>query len=292
LYDKKSHSSTRKPIRTKSRNIRIVFIGERLNQVLTTPNVRPTIFVEAHYAAKLSIDLLPLLFHLGGWRQHHAELHTALAIKIYRLLQTLLMAFQFHGDECDCELDIKSYPAMAHMAPVFMAPLLVCDDDDPGDRSWRQTLLKERPLSFVIAGLVEVLGWWGYKDREFYLKEPEGFYSSMEDLNIGMHLLASKTPRLSHIPLITRTFANRARPGVPSRKQSLLYGPLCFQHRRCGLLSCRKTAEEAGGTLLRCAGGCDGLEQYCCREHQSKHWKMHKGFCKGRKKTVDSRAGT
>jgi hypothetical protein len=42
--------------------------------------------------------------------------------------------------------------------------------------------------------------------------------------------------------------------------------------------------QEAGGTLLRCGGDCECLEQYsryCCREHQLTHWKTHKRLCKG-----------
>lgn len=72
---------------------------------------------------------------------------------------------------------------------------------------------------------------------------------------------------------ITSALARKEVPEKPTRDASLLYTPLYFEHRRCGLLSCRKLAEDTeSGVLFRCSGGYEGLEQYCCREHQLEHW--------------------
>ena len=247
--------------------------------------------VETHLTAKYVIDLLPLLFHIGGFRDSQEEERTDLAVNVLTLTMYLIDLVMLAPNVCDCANTTRNFPEVARLTPPFMGTLLLCDADDEEDKTWRQDLLKERPVSFAIAGLVEVIGWWGYKGRGFYRDDENLFFSLAETLSEKLALIVLRTHRLAHILSIARTFARREMPGKPNRKKSLLYGPLCFQHRRCGLLSCRKTAEEAGGTLLRCAGGCDGLEQYCCREHQLEHWKDHKTFCKGiRRKMTQGKA--
>jgi hypothetical protein len=93
------------------------------------------------------------------------------------------------------------------------------------------------------------------------------------------------TPAFGYIQPIAQALAKGRKPGRPDGSTSLLFGPLIDSNRRCGLLSCRKTAEDAGVDNLKRCVGCDEMEQYCYREHQKQDWKVHKIFCLASKRT-------
>lgn len=240
---------------------------------------------ETYIAAKLVIDMLPLLYYFGGWRDsqgRHSNALKQLGTNLH-IIMTLLtvMTVRLPGPSCDCAPDTEKYPQLAHLAPVFYNEILVCDEDNAGEERWRQGLLKEHPVSFAIARLYEVIGWWAHKGCNFYGDRGRTeVLSPLGRLKPVLERIAKETPRLSYVSLIASAFERNEIPATPDRLEYLLYGPLFFQNRRCGLISCRKTVDEAGGTLLRCGGRCEGLEQYCCREHQVEHWKFHKSLCK------------
>jgi hypothetical protein len=238
-----------------------------------------TRMLNIHNGTKCSIDLLPILFHLGTLRrnQEEEEALTCMTTHLGALLHTLASMALNDTQDLDRFDYIKELAEWQESSPVYMKSLLVSDGDAADDdRLWRQELLYEKPISFAAAGLVEVLGWWAYKGvtvdancRGILAKEQKSW-----------QMIWSESPRLAFAaPIIETLIAGETAP--PVRETYLLYGPLYFQHQRCGLSSCRKTAEEAGGMLLRCSGGCEGLEQYCCREHQLAHWNAgHKKFCR------------
>jgi hypothetical protein len=73
----------------------------------------------------------------------------------------------------------------------------------------------------------------------------------------------------------------------------LLADPLLQSRMRCGLPRCRARqpqGQQDGSSsigrsqnLPKCSGGCNGMELYCCREHQIEHWCDHKRFCRAAK---------
>ena len=148
-------------------------------------------------------------------------------------------------------------------------------------------------MSCAIVGALEVLGWWARKGHDISSVECEvlgGTFLLREVVTSWLSLLesiATRTPTLSYILPIATALANGEIPPKPKPSSSLLYGPLMDSNRRCGLTSCRKSALEAGvKDLLRCSGGCEGMEQYCCREHQVEDWPAHKKFCKANKRST------
>jgi hypothetical protein len=164
---------------------------------------------------------------------------------------------------------------------------------------WRLDFLHKHPGSFAAAAILEVLAWWAYKGWdlskiEIISENPGDFQMGIVeimDLNRdNITLLVTQHPCLSYLSDIVATFSEGTIPGKPVRSTHLLYGPLYYADRRCGLATCRKTAQELNlRELLRCSGGCEELQQYCCREHQLADWKAHKHFCKMNVRVVNDK---
>jgi hypothetical protein len=177
-------------------------------------------------------------------------------------------------------------------AKVFWESLLLVRDESSNQirpRDWRIKLLHERPRTFAVAAGIEVLGWWSNKGIDFsranipVTSGPTGEISDhLREYVPRIRLLIRGSPReeeLSHyIEPILAAILNNRKPKVPKPASSLLYGPFFYDSRRCGL--CHKTKDEVGAELFSCAGGCCGLEQYCCKQHQREDWKKHKFWCK------------
>ena len=107
------------------------------------------------------------------------------------------------------------------------------------------------------------------KIRDF-LSEYKGYF----------HELIERVPEYAYIEPILEALILDDKAPFPDAKVSLLNDPLLDDNKCCGLHSCRKTNRDIGKELQKCGGGCGGLEYYCCREHQKKHWGYHKNFCK------------
>ena len=194
-----------------------------------------------------------------------------------------LFVMLFHGFEQKASrYDRPGSPE--HHSVKFIRALFVSDDDT---RPWRQELFDRRPLSFTIVALYEVFGWYAWKGFDFrrcgfqdengqLVRLPRLFTVALPTLKV----IAERLPELAYIlPIATALFHGET-PNKPEASKSLLYGPLVASNRRCGLSTCRQTAANVDRfNLLRCGGGCEGLEQYCCEAHQKQDWKRHKQFC-------------
>ena len=264
--------------------------------------------VEEYFGVVAFLNILPALYHFGMWNE-------AKSSPLFNIIVASFASLIFniaHGATCgvpsrasvgDVEMagldaisdpprDLKHLPEMLSAKVFWESLLLVKDDNDPNpnlSREWRIKLLHDSPRTFAVMAGIEVLGWWSSKGIDFTRANipvtygPRGGVSDFleEDLP-RIRLLIRGSPQKEalspYIERITAAIISNKRAKVPSPSSSLLYGPFYYDSRRCGL--CHKTEREVGHNLLSCAGGCQGLEQYCCKEHQKKDWKKHKFWCK------------
>lgn len=248
-----------------------------------------------YYAVHSALNLIPLLYYMASWRRCFKHDETNITGNQLLFLVNQLLSIVMHYPIIDRPLDPVKYPGVSR--PTSMDVLLSRRDNDESDesiaqRSWRLDLLRNHPASFAAAGLMEVLGWWMLKGYDIHVHhDPADIYTPTRIMSFAVGecipAFVERHPQLSYILTIATAIVERRAPEPPDKSTYLLYGPLYYAHRRCGLASCRKTAVEAGGSLLHCSGGCEGLQQYCCREHQVADWKAgHKRFCRenGREK--------
>jgi hypothetical protein len=257
--------------------------------------------VEQNFGVVAFLNILPALYHLGNWTAQHERLQRGLVALLTTILvnichnATIAEDGQEQDDFFDQAPNLEEFPELLQ-AKILMEPLLYRDGDTTQDstiagttdKKWRARVLKQRPMSFAVAGGLEILAWWAThgvdlsegmietNDSSPAISVPGALGEYQE--RIGR--LAERTPRLAFINMITDDIFKGRKPPHPTRKDSLLYGPLIYADRRCGLVSCRKLEAVRGGELMRCSGGCGGLEHYCCKEHQKDHWDLHKRFCK------------
>ena len=108
------------------------------------------------------------------------------------------------------------------------------------DKKWRARVLKQRPMSFVVAGSLEILAWWtthGVDLSEGMIdthdSSPISVPEALEEYQERIGRLAERTPRLAFINKITDDIVKGRKPPHPTRKDSLLCGPLIYANRRC-----------------------------------------------------------
>jgi hypothetical protein len=123
------------------------------------------------------------------------------------MLFDALMFLTSKGARYDHAPNAHQQSLLMHVSPMYMEPLLACEDDDPEAGSWRQEILRERHLSFAIAGIVEVFGWWFYKSCSLYYsdEQTEMFRKCMQFMLRHLRPLTERTPRLSFIIPILET---------------------------------------------------------------------------------------
>jgi len=146
-----------------------------------------------------------------------------------------------------------------------MKPLLLRDGEDEDRRYWRIQLLGNRLCFFAPSAMLELLGWWVHNDPSLLERKYESVIPGeearsmsefMSDFAEHLFLIMNETKDLAYIePIVNDLLAGNV-PGRPSRRKSLLYGPLFDANRRCGLPGCCRTRHAEGGDLLRCTGGC------------------------------------
>jgi hypothetical protein len=211
------------------------------------------------------------------------------------ICHTATLVVDGQDDFFDQAPNLEQFPELLS-AKILMEPLLYRDGDmtqastvagTTTDKKWRARILKQRPMSFAVAGALEILAWWATHGVDLsegtidtHDSSPISVPEALAEYQEQIGQLAERVPRLGFINKITNDISKGRKPPHPTRKDSLLYGPLIYATRRCGLASCRKLEAVRGGELMRCSGGCGGLEHYCCKEHQKEHWDLHKRFCK------------
>jgi hypothetical protein len=118
-----------------------------------------------------------------------------------------------------------------------MEPLLYRDGDmtpasniaSTTDKKWRARVLKQRPMSFAVAGALEILAWWGTHGVDLSIgmintddSSPISVPEALEEYQEQIGRLAERTPRLAFIVKITEDIVNGRKPPHPTRKESLL----------------------------------------------------------------------
>jgi hypothetical protein len=251
--------------------------------------------VEEHFGVVAFLNILPSLYHLGNWTAQHVHLQKGLVGQLTTIIVNICHSatLGLEGQDFDQAPDLETFPELLP-AKILMEPLLYRDGEmtqvsttaGTTDKKWRARVLKQRPMSFAVASGLEILAWWATHGVDLSKgiiptnDDPISAPEALAEYQDRIGQLAKRVPRLGFIDKITNDIVEGRKPPHPTRKESLLYGPLIYANRRCGLASCRKLEAVRGGELMRCSGGCGGLEHYCCKEHQKEHWALHKLFCK------------
>ena len=268
-----------------------------IGQIFSEENIPDVLAHAVHYSTLSMLDMLPCLYFTATWRQCFTD--SSLQRLISRLAsvlnQSLVVAFLYPHCINRLEPDLKKYPQKRLKA--YSLESMLAKHDDSAQLSWRLEFLRKHPASFAAAAVLELLAWWVYKGWdvskiEFIANNPDnsqmGILEVMALTRENISHLITLHPCLSYLTDIVATLSEGMMPGKPVRSTYLLYEPLYYADRRCGLATCRKTAQELDlPELLRCSGGCEELQQYCCREHQLADWKAHKHFCKKNARVVN-----
>lgn len=213
------------------------------------------------------INIVPLLYWLGDWEAAHPwilkstlpELVSSVAINI------LHNVWIGQDDErVDRAFDYETFPEL-RPAVNFMYHL-----EGEG---------QAHPLSWAVAASFEVLGRWTVRGipvssltcRTNLGREPiANLYEEYATRCGGMG--SEKARRFTENIILK--LSRRETPELPSLEGSLLRKPMEAMLKRCACCG------SEGGQKFSCGGDCKGLACYCCKEHQVKHWKIHKDFCK------------
>jgi hypothetical protein len=247
--------------------------------------------VELAFGAQQVLDLVPLLYHLGDWPQVRPALEKVVAPFVASILGNLMhhatedyarddasgrMSLNVSADDrpFDCEL----FPCLS--LATFECAFLY----GAGEK-----MMKQRPLTFAAACLVEVLGRWQCRGvnvsggRLQLGAGSESVATLLDDYSKQVACLSENEPTFAHVATIYEALLTSKKPRFPKDEQSLIRGPLraC---RVCCMPGCNARTTSSGEDLLTCGGGCGMLARYCSRAHQKKHWKIHKKWCKRRKK--------
>jgi len=231
------------------------------------------------------INIVPALYCMGVVKQVRES-------DLFRPMVTVLLRF-LHCSVQFCPPFIRArlnsmvdHPRLTS-AIVAMKPMLLRDGEDEERRLWRIRLLQKDIGLFAPAATLELFGWWVSNDpsllhgtHEIVRDREKTVSEILSGISEELSLVQRETEDLAYIgPILDDLLAGNV-PGIPPKDKSLLNGPLMDANRHCGLPSCRSACGVSGSDLLRCAGGCRGLEHYCCRTHQQVDWRRHKIFCK------------
>jgi hypothetical protein len=245
------------------------------------------------------IHVLPLLYYLADWSESFCALPTSelpwrLSVIMINLLHSAIINYDddTRSHVGDSPPDLEHLPELYGTTNMAIEALLISEENNNSTSiaSWRAELLRNRPLTFAVAASIEVLGHWARKGIPISsCGLPTGtdkeklFSDGMTEYLPFLKTLISRSPEIAHIKPIAEALAKGVvRPDLPSYDDSILREPLHWS-RRCALSTCERKYRVAGidteKPLMACTGGCGGLAQYCCREHQRAHWPRHKAFC-------------
>ena len=242
------------------------------------------------------VDILPLLYHLGDWKEAAAVMdpaRNALSITVASL--TVNLIHNVTDERCQLDTPIEAlqarFPELAGAASKLRS-LLGADG---------AALLAAKPGTFAMACLLEVLGRWQLRGvavntgrcpaaplpevaARLSARQVREYTESVQDMlqeyTPRLQQAVRATPAVAFVAPIYAALAAGSKPPLPPAECSLLRGPL-HAHMRCALPGCASAYEAGGGGRLKiCSGGCCGLARYCCAAHQAEHWEQHKRFCK------------
>ena len=258
-------------------------------RVATTPCV-----VESRYGMGHLQDALPLLYHMCDYKQTVAQVKPrldTLPAAVWSL--TINLVHRLTGEDdpiAEKELNrplqdlCVRYPEL-HGSGTRLSRCF-------GDCA----LLRDRPGSFTVGCLVEVLGRWESRGipvaasrspsspppeiaatlspREIreYTDTAQQAFAEYED---RFDALVRRDPVLAFAKPIWAAIARGISPALPAHDNSFLRGPL-HAHMKCSLPGCDLTTTERGKPLKLCGGSCGGLARYCSDAHFREHWPRHK----------------
>jgi len=236
--------------------------------------------VEEYFGVVSFINLLPLLYFFGDWKEAHTVLPQHQLPSCITSIAINILHSAASDDAWDSPPDVDKFPELGN-AKVWVRPLFESNE-------MAATVLRERPMSFVVAASIEVLGRWASKRVPVGVDTipvsrgpPATVASSLQEYQPQLEVLMERTPAIAPlIRPIVNDIVEGNRPRLPVPGTSLLHESLLRASMRCAWSSCNRTSCDDGESLLRCAGGCGGLARYCSKEHQTKHWAQHKHFCK------------
>jgi hypothetical protein len=240
--------------------------------------------VEYHFGLTAFFNIIPTLFFYGLWneRMYPGDPQNSVIAVIASLVVNMCHNTSRHdGDPSDngVELD-KEFPELKSIQSILGNLLRLGESDD----QWKREFLENHPLSFAVAAGMEILGWWAINGIDLSLAQiptsnsgPITVRVAIQEYLEQFRIVAERHPQLSYMMKVATAIAEGHIPPSPD-SEALLHDSLVKVSSRCGLDSCRKQGGVDGTTLLKCSG-CR-LEQYCCAQHQKKHWKIHKRFCR------------
>ena len=256
--------------------------------------------VEERFGLVQLLNLAPLLYFLGDWRESAALLSEhALPVCLASIVCNVLHSAAAADDpdrgvdggennHCDRPADLEQFPEL-HKAHVDVASLY-----GGAPELW------QRPMSAVVASLLEVLGRWAWRGVRVStgripsrppddvaarlsaterLRYSEPISDCFAEYRPRLGALCVRTPRISFATAVLDAIVDGRRPHLPTGG-GLLRDPLMHVSMSCALPECGRAATPDGEPLMLCSGRCSGLARYCCGEHQRAHWSQHKFFCR------------
>ena len=248
--------------------------------------------VDEYFGVCAFLNIVPLLYHFGSWEvSHHDSSFRDIAASICMFAMNIChwITPPNGKDTSDSRPSLVELPETVG-ARIFIERMITAEDEEDSTHGkWRKELLELYPKTFAVIAALEVLQWYSFNGVDLRIPlpltgRPIDIAGAIEDYEANFKHLIKRHPSLDYVePVVTALILRKKMPR-PSQARSLLHGPLNNARRRCGLPSCRKRE-----VFLRCSG-CNRLEFYCCRDHQTQHWKEHKPYCK-KFRTTQQEAG-
>ena len=248
------------------------------------------IFEEA-YGVVAFINILPILYCFGDWKQIHRPMQKYKLVESITIATCHILNSVWNGVDDD-RIDVPLTYLLGNMPALQSAVVFI----DPRIKS---KVLKKNPMSWCVVASLEVLTKWasrgipvgtecvptvdtGSEVISDFLQETvqwieEGICEELRPLALRM---------MQDIIACRQSTTKSSRDGnvnnnddilnekEEEEEEMLLSKRMAKLAKRCAW--CGKTS----GPISKCSGGCLGMAQYCCKQHQRKHWKQHKEFCR------------